>query len=85
MSSTESDTGVNLSENSSKVDTGSDGDSSTSGSVCHVASHSHSFAYDDEPLAEPGEASASIPEDADGILPSVLEERSDGRMPLNQW
>jgi hypothetical protein len=46
---------------------------------------SHNFAYDDEPLAEPDQDVDIIPYDADGIPPSVLEERSDGRMPLNQW
>ena len=83
MSSNESDSCVNSSESSSKIDTRSDGDTSTSGSEYHVASHN--FAYDDEPLAEPGQDVDIIPYDTDGIPPSVLEERSDGRMPLNRW
>jgi hypothetical protein len=53
MSTNESDSCVNSSESSSKIDTRSDGDTSTSGSEYHVASHN--FAYDDEPLAEPGQ------------------------------
>ena len=45
MSSEESQNSAN------SADSGSDGDTSTSGSMRYVASHS--FAYDDEPLAEP--------------------------------
>jgi hypothetical protein len=83
MSSNESDSSVNSSESSSKIDTRSDGDTNTSESEYHVASQN--LAYDDEPLAEPGQDVDIIPYDADGLPPSVLEERSDGRMPLNQW
>ena len=52
MSSEESQNSANSAENSTKSDSESDGDTSTSGSMRYVASHS--FAYDDEPLAEPG-------------------------------
>ena len=61
MSSNKSDSCVNSSESSSKIDTRSDGDTSTSGSEYHVASHN--FAYDDEPLAEPGQDVDIIPYD----------------------
>ena len=46
---------------------------------------SHSFAYDDEPLAEPGQNADINPEDPNGLLPATLEQRSDGRIDLNQW
>lgn len=42
------------------------------------------FAYDDEPLAEPGEI-VNTPDDPDGILPADLEQRSEGTILLNQW
>ena len=45
---------------------------------------SHSFAYDDEPLAEPGQNADINPEDPDGLLRATLEQRSDGRIDLNQ-
>ena len=77
MSSEESQNSVNSTENSTK----SDGDTSTSGSMRYVASHS--FAYD-EPLAEPGQNADINPEDPDGLLPATLEQMSNGRIDLNQ-
>ena len=85
MSRNESNNGENTAENTSEIlnksKTMSDGEtsSSSSGSLGHVASHS--FAYDDEPLAEPGEC-VTTPDDADGILPSTLEQRSDCTIPV---
>ena len=61
----------------------SDDGTSTSECLVHVAPHN--FAYDDEPLAEPGENAADIPDDADGISPATLEQRRDNTIPLNQW
>ena len=80
MSSEECQNSANSTENSTKSDSGSDGDTSSSGSMRYVASHS--FAYDDEPLAEPGQNADIKPE---GLLPATLEQRSDGRVDLNQW
>ena len=56
---------------------------SCSESLGHVASHC--FAYDDEPLEEPGQNTVDIPNDADKIPPATLEQRSDSTIPLNQW
>ena len=53
---------------------------SSSGSMRYVASHS--FAYNDEPLAEPGQNTDINPEDPDGLLPATLQQRSDGRVDL---
>ena len=83
MPSEESQNSANSAENSTKSDSGSDGDTSSSGSMRYVASHS--FAYDDEPLAEPGQNADINPEDPDGLLPATLEQRSEGRVDLNQW
>ena len=55
MSSEESQNSANSAENSTKSDSGSYGETSSSGSMRYVASHS--FAYDDEPLAEPEQRS----------------------------
>lgn len=41
--------------------------------------------YDDEPLAGPGQNERQTPDDPDGILPNILERRSDGRIPLSKW
>ena len=83
MSSEECQNSANSTENSAKSDSGSDGDTSSSGSMRYVALHS--FAYDDEPLVEPGQNADINPEDPDGLLPATLEQRSDGRVDLNQW
>ena len=83
MSSEESQNSANFAENSTKSGSGSDSDTSTSESMRYVASHS--FAYDDEPLAEPGQNADINPEDPDGLLPATIEQRSDGRIDLNQW
>ena len=78
MSSEESQNSANSAENPTKSDSesdsGSDGDTSTSGSMRYVASHS--FAYDDEPLAEPVQNADINPEDPDGLLPATLEQRA---------
>ena len=66
MSSIESDIDPSLSESSTKSNSMSDSHTSTSSSsesLGHVASHS--FAYDDKPLAEPGQDAVDVPEDAD--------------------
>ena len=78
MSSEESQNSANSAENSTKSDSGSDGDTSTSGSMRYVPSHS--FAYDDEPLAEPVQNADINPEDPDGLLPVGA-----GGIDLNQW
>ena len=83
MSSEKSQNSANSAENSTKSDSGSDGDTSTLGSMRYVASHS--FAYDDESLAEPGQKADINPEDPDGLLPATLEQRSNGRIDLNPW
>ena len=52
---------------------------------CAMLHLSHSFAYDDEPLAEPVQNADINPEDPDGLLPATLEERSNGSIDLEQW
>ena len=63
MSSEESPNSANSTENSTKSDRWSDSDTSTLGSMRYVASHS--FVYDDEPLAEPDQNADINPEDRD--------------------
>ena len=41
--------------------------------------------YQGEPLAESEDDMADDDEDEDGILPSVLEQRSKGQIALNHW
>ena len=79
MSSNERDSSVGSRETSSERQatlSDSDGGTSTSGSLCHITSHN--YAYDDEPLAEPGE-NTQVVEDPDGI------SRSDGTITIEQW
>ena len=59
-------------------------DASTSSSSVGYVPNVGSFAYDDEPIAEPGEI-VETPDDPDGILPADLEQRSDGTILLNEW
>ena len=85
MSSNESCGDPQSCESSSKTDPVSDASVNSDGSsnsLVHVTSHC--FAYDDEPIAEPGET-ICVPEDPDGLLPATLEQRSDGRITLEQW
>ena len=43
-------------------------------------------AYQDEPLAAPGENERRAAEaDEDGLLPATLDARFEGRIPLNEW
>jgi hypothetical protein len=51
----------------------------------YVEAFSHIEGYADEPLALPGEDNASDETDEDGLSPEVLERRSEGTMPLNEW
>ena len=72
-------------ESSSETDPVSDASVNSNGSsnsLVHVTSHC--FAYNDEHIAEPGET-ICVPEDPDGLLPATLEQRSDGRITLEQW
>ena len=85
MSSNERDSSVGSQETLSErqaTSSDSDGGTSTSGLLCHVTSHN--YAYDDEPLVEPGE-NTQVVEDPDGILPGTLEARSDGTITIEQW
>ena len=84
MSSEESQNSANSAENSTKSDSGSDGELALRGqyAMLHL---SHSFAYDDEPLEELVQNADINPEDPDGLLPATLEERSNGSIDLNQW
>ncbi len=85
MSSNESGGDPQSCESSSETDPVSDASVNSDGSsnsLVHVTSHC--FAYDDEPIAEPGET-ICVPEDPDGLLPATLEQRSDGRITLEQW
>ena len=74
MSGNESHDSANMSENSSGKSMSDDNETSTLGSdrSSHVVDVG-SYAYDDEPLAEPGE-NVNTPDDADGILPVSLEQ-----------
>ena len=60
-------------------------DTNSDSSLLYETVTSHSLAYEDEPLAEPGENDENVNPDPDGILPEILEQRSDGRIPVNQW
>ena len=75
----EYDSCTNSSESPTMSSNMPDGNTSSSGSVRHVAWHSH--AYDNKPLAEPGEQAEIVPDDADGIPPATLEQRSNGGKP----
>ena len=76
MSSEESQNSANFAENSQSLTAGLTAILALRGQ-CIVASHS--FAYDDEPLAEPVQNADIKPEDPDGLLPATLEQRSDIR------
>ena len=71
MSGNKYDSGANSSESPTVSSSTSDGNTSSLGSVRHVRWYNH--AYDNEPLAEPGQNVEIATDDADGILPATLE------------
>lgn len=50
-----------------------------------IIADSFANAYQDEPLAPPGEEESDEDADEDGLLPATLEARYDGTTSLNEW
>ncbi len=74
MSSNESGGNPQSCESLSETDPALDASVNSDGLLVHVTSHC--FAYDNKPIAEPGETSC-VPEDPDRLLPATLKQRSN--------
>ena len=86
MAESESVVSLGSSSGMSEVQTESEDESQTESEQEYYVANSSVSAYQDEPIALPGENERNaMQHDEDGLLPATLSGRFDGEIPLSEW